>query len=221
MWPAIQTLALVVQNSRQACSYLSEGVSLTFDITISSSRREIPLPNHFLLSFFPAVEGRCYFPAAFQGEYVTQAIMSGVPTISYSSLSVLFDSIPVWGVCHRRIGNNVILMDDTGGITCFKCFNLILRSSNVLQIHTAGLDKCYTSEERAMADCPSEIAIREKRAREIMLYSEYKSFVYVFHIVAGCGGNFLPNVARAAAGKMMSLLTQLFDLVRQRVATSL
>lgn len=116
------------------------------------------------------VRGSCYFPAAFQGEYVTQSIMSGVPTISYSSLSVLTDSIPVWGVCHRRIGNNVIMMEDTGGITCFKCFNLVLRSSNVLQVHTGGLDKCYTTEERAIADCPTDIAIREKRAREIMLY---------------------------------------------------
>lgn len=101
---------------------------------------------------------------------MTQAIMSGVPTISYSSLSILFDSIPVWGVCHRRIGNNVILVDDTGGLTCYKCFNLVLRSSNVLQIHTSGLDKCYTTEERAMADCPSDMTMRERRAREIMLY---------------------------------------------------
>merc|ERR550539_489885 len=62
------------------------------------------------------------------------------------------------------------MMEDTGGITCFKCFNLVLRSSNVLQVHTGGLDKCYTTEERAIADCPTDIAIREKRAREIMLY---------------------------------------------------
>ena len=96
--------------------------------------------------------------------------MSGVPTLSYSTLSVAFDSIPVWGTCHKRIGNNVILMDDTGGLTCYKCFNLVLRSSNVLQIHTAGLDKCYITEERAMADCPSDMMIRERRAREIMLY---------------------------------------------------
>ena len=125
------------------------------------------------ITFVPLISdvfGSCYFPAAFQGEYVTQSIMSGVPTISYSSLSVLTDSIPVWGACHRRIGNNVVMMEDTGGITCFKCFNLVLRSSNVLQVHTGGLDKCYTTEERAIADCPTDVAIREKRAREIMLY---------------------------------------------------
>ena len=75
-----------------------------------------------------------------------------------------------------RIGNNVILMDDTGGLTCFKCFNLVLRSSNVLQIHTSALDKCYTTEERAVADCPSDTTIREKRAREIMLYSKFNKW---------------------------------------------
>ena len=130
--------------------------------------------NNYSQIFVPGSEASCYFPAAFQGEYVTQSIMSGLPTISYSTLSVLYDSIPVWGTCHRRIGNNVILMDDTGGLTCYKCFNLVLRSSNVLQIHTAGLDKCYTTEDRAMADCPSDMMIREQKAREIMLYR--KSF---------------------------------------------
>lgn len=93
-----------------------------------------------------------------------------MPTISYSTLKVSFDSIEVWGQCHRRIGNNVILFDGTGQLQCYKCFNMVLRSSNVLQIHTAGLDKCYETEERAVADCPSDVAIREKRAREIMLY---------------------------------------------------
>ncbi len=93
-----------------------------------------------------------------------------IPSASYSSLSVLFDSIPVWGVCHRRVGNNVVLRDDTGALTCYKCFNLVLRSSNVLQVHTAGLDMCYATEEAAIKDCPTDISIREKRAREIMLY---------------------------------------------------
>ena len=104
--------------------------------------------------------------------------MSGVPTISYSTLSVVYDSIPVWGSCHKRIGNNVILKDDTGGLTCYKCFNLVLRSDNVLQIHTAGLDKCYTTEDRAVADCPSDMMIRERRAREIMLY---RKLILIFY----------------------------------------
>ena len=56
--------------------------------------------------FISDVKGMCYFPAAFQGEYVTQSIMSGVPAISYSTLSVAFDSIPVWGTCQKRIGKS-------------------------------------------------------------------------------------------------------------------
>ena len=43
----------------------------------------------------------------------------------------------------------------------------------MLQIHTAGLDKCYTTEDRAMSDCPSDMMIREQRAREIMLYRKF------------------------------------------------
>jgi len=116
----------------------------------------------------------CYFPAVYQGEYVSQAVMhSEMPNsqeISYSTISVLYDSIPVWGYCHRRIGNNVILMDDTGGITCYRCFHLSLRSSNVLQIHTRGLDKCYTSEEAAQSTCVTQLDIYDQDASEVMLY---------------------------------------------------
>ena len=84
-------------------------------------------------------------------------------------------------MCHRRVGNNVVLVDDTGGLTCYKCFNLVLRSSNVLQIHTAALDKCYTTEEKALADCPSDMSIREKRSREIMLYRKFTAITNKLH----------------------------------------
>ena len=135
-----------------------------------------------LCSGLSGVISICYFPAAYQGEFVSQAVLPSqdsltTPEISYSTISVLYDSIPLWGYCHNRIGSNVILMDDTGGITCFRCFQLSLRSSNVLQIHTAALDKCYTTEDKALADCPSEMTIREKRSREIMLYR--KSLILV------------------------------------------
>ncbi len=116
-----------------------------------------------------------------QGEFVTQSITSlsdeassasSMPDVSYSSLTVLPDSIPVWGSCHRRVGNNVILVEAVGDMACYKCFSVQLRSSNVLQIHTTALDKCYTTEERALEDCPTDASIRERRAREIMLYSK-------------------------------------------------
>ncbi len=129
-------------------------------------------------------DGSCYFPAAFQGEFVTQTLTPSpsppppttspsqqqTPTISYSSLAVTFDSIPVWGSCHKRNGNNVVLVDDTGGLTCYRCFKLVLRSPNVVQAHTSALGRCYATAERAEADCPMDRDIREGRVEEIMLY---------------------------------------------------
>ena len=119
-------------------------------------------------------EAICYFPAVYQGEFVSQAVLHtdqhSAPQVSYSTITVLYDSIPVWGYCHRRIGNNVILMEDSGGLTCFRCFHLALRSSNVVQVHTRGLDKCFTSEEAAIATCPTQLDMEEQEASEVMLY---------------------------------------------------
>ena len=129
-----------------------------------------------LLTIVTSVQGLCYFPAAYQGEYVSQAVVSSLPgdgessRIAYSSISVLYDSIPLWGYCHKRMEKNVILMDDTGGLTCYRCFNLELRSSNVLQIHTKDMDKCYTSEEAALATCVGDTEIHNHQATEIMMY---------------------------------------------------
>ena len=64
----------------------------------------------------------------------------------------------------------------TGGTNCIRCFELTLRSLNVVQIHTEGLDKCYTTEEAAMATCPTDESIATGKSREIMLYSESPSF---------------------------------------------
>ena len=121
------------------------------------------------------VSAICYFPAVYQGEFVSQAVLpspdsTSRPEISYSTISVLYDSIPLWGYCHKRIGSNVILMDDTGGITCFRCFQLSLRSSNVLQIHTRGLDTCYTTEEDAQATCVTSMEMYDSDVSEVMLY---------------------------------------------------
>ncbi len=79
--------------------------------------------------------------------------------IAYTSVSVLFDSVPSWGRCHRRLGQHVILKmgeDDSG---CFKCVRLVSRSPNVLQVHTSaggGLERCLPTEEAARAECPTE-----------------------------------------------------------------
>ncbi|GLH02738.1 Uncharacterized protein GBIM_08701, partial [Gryllus bimaculatus] len=62
----------------------------------------------------------------------------------------------------------------SGATSCVRCFHLALRSPNVLQVHTEGLDKCYLTEERARASCPNEAALRARAAHtthtEIILY---------------------------------------------------
>lgn len=52
----------------------------------------------------------CYFPQEFQGEYTMQSTMNAGSTIQYSSINITSNSIPIWGTCHKRIGNNFILM---------------------------------------------------------------------------------------------------------------
>lgn len=132
---------------------------------------------------------------------MTQSSSRGGINLQYAPISILPESIPVWGVCHRRFGNRVILMDRlvddnqypvleeyiemliesnrTGGTNCIRCFELTLRSLNVVQIHTEGLDKCYTTEEAAMATCPTDESIAAGKSREIMLYSKF-SFPPIF-----------------------------------------
>ncbi|KAG8236091.1 hypothetical protein J437_LFUL016142 [Ladona fulva] len=85
-----------------------------------------------------------------------QSTVTAGSQVQYSALNISAESIPIWGHCHRRIGSNVLLMDDSGGARCIRCFQLSLRSMNVLSVLTEGLDKCYTSEEAAVATCPGE-----------------------------------------------------------------
>jgi len=114
----------------------------------------------------------CYFPLEFQGEFLSQSMTS--LEIAYTSVSILFDSIPTWGTCHRRLGSHVILTSSSGRNPdvedCFKCISIVSRSPNVLQLHTNGLEKCHLTEEAAKASCPSRQEIRERKASEMMLY---------------------------------------------------
>ena len=77
-----------------------------------------------------------------------------------------------------------IIFDRTGGTNCIRCFELTLRSLNVVQIHTEGLDKCYTTEEAAKATCPTDESIATGKSREIMLYSEYSQLPLHLHLLS-------------------------------------
>ncbi|ROT66766.1 hypothetical protein C7M84_015192 [Penaeus vannamei] len=120
------------------------------------------------------VLGVCYFPVEYQGIFATQSSISSISGGSvhqYSQVTILPDAIPVWGVCHKKFDNNVILRDPTGGEDCFRCFHVSLHSGNVIQVYTEGLNKCYSSEEAVLQTCPTIHDIKTKRAREIMLYT--------------------------------------------------
>ena len=38
--------------------------------------------------------------------------------VQYLELTVLPDSIPIWGHCHKRLGNNVLLYDTSVHMPC-------------------------------------------------------------------------------------------------------
>lgn len=118
------------------------------------------------------IQATCYFPPEFQGEYKMQSTNSG-NGVQYSVLNITANAIPIWGNCHRRIGNNFILMFNYGGESCIRCLHLKLRSKNVLQVHSSSqetISKCYTNEETAVANCPNEETIRKHSPAEIILF---------------------------------------------------
>ncbi|XP_065573218.1 uncharacterized protein LOC136035380 isoform X2 [Artemia franciscana] len=123
-----------------------------------------------LSTVFALSSALCYFPIEYQGEYVTQTSPKGGIDIRYSPITILPESVPIWGICHRRMGSNVILTDRTGGTTCSRCFRFVVRSSNVLQVYTDGLERCYTTEEAAQQRCPTDEKIMAGQMLEIVLY---------------------------------------------------
>ncbi|GAB0096103.1 uncharacterized protein DMENIID0001_115700 [Sergentomyia squamirostris] len=121
----------------------------------------------------------CYFPAEMQGVYVTQSTVSGVDVV-YSQINITSDLITIWGNCHRRIGNSMILMmasleedEDDGDTNCFRCFHITLVSKNIVRVYTTMeyMAKCFTNEEKAIMSCPSEESLREAEDHtEIILF---------------------------------------------------
>jgi len=91
--------------------------------------------------------------------------------IAYSTVSILYNSIPGWGDCHSRHGLRILLQDTTvNGDTCFKCLRIAARSKNVIQIHSRDLYQCFSSEQDALFSCPSVSDVAERKVKEIMLY---------------------------------------------------
>lgn len=118
------------------------------------------------------VSAVCYFATEMQGEYITQTTV--IHIVSYTHVNITEDSIPIWGLCHRRIGNNIVLRMDSDETSCYKCIHVNLVSRNVLRIHTAEEDygsTCYTNEEKAILSCPSDTMLDDQPThKEIILY---------------------------------------------------
>lgn len=127
--------------------------------------------SHSLLSAHAA----CYFSSELQGSFVTQSTVTD-NEVHYSDVNITEDAIAIWGHCHKRIENNVILMIGSDETACFRCFHLKLVARNVLKVHTADKDyisKCYTNENKAIASCPSEDMLKDaSKHTEIILYSK-------------------------------------------------
>lgn len=96
--------------------------------------------------------------------------------VRYSRINITESAIPIWGMCHRRHDNNVVLVTGTDEAQCYRCFHLKLVSKNVLRVLTMDNDyisKCHTNEEKALASCLRDDALQdEEKNTEIILYSK-------------------------------------------------
>lgn len=125
--------------------------------------------------------------------------------VTYSEVTVEADAIPPWGRCHRRRGNNVILKDSTGAEDCMRCFHLSMKTPNVIQLHSEGIERCYTNEEAARATCPLDKDVHDrkndKKFKEIILYRKWAHLTHILthHIASSLT---LATSGRASIRKM-------------------
>ena len=119
----------------------------------------------FFVVFLSSTTSGCYFPVEMQGEFMTQWLQSS--DISYTSLSILYNSIPGWGACHSRRGSEVILKQ---GSNCFRCVSLVQRSASVQQLVTRDIGQCHPTERLARRSCPQSHELARRQLTEMMLY---------------------------------------------------
>lgn len=64
----------------------------------------------YLCFLFPAF-GICYFPPGLQGQFEMQSSLAEGQQVQYSTVNITIGTIPIWGQCHKKVGNNYILID--------------------------------------------------------------------------------------------------------------
>ncbi|XP_033211402.1 uncharacterized protein LOC117169241 [Belonocnema kinseyi] len=154
----IEILALVLLSTAafaQNIAQLPMNWSKSFEVSVSTMATTNELRN-----YETHMSAGCYFPAELQGEFVMQvsgknakgSMTKGAP-IQYSPVNITYNAIPVWGTCHRKVGNNVLLMDSYGDGECIRCFRLERRARNIIEVFSENLNRCYTNEQAAIESC--------------------------------------------------------------------
>ncbi|XP_017782762.1 PREDICTED: uncharacterized protein LOC108567065 isoform X2 [Nicrophorus vespilloides] len=138
------------------------------------------MPSALLLTlcalFVARAAGTCYFPMEYQGEFSMQSSVNSRNSVQYSTINITATAIPIWGNCHRKIGNNFILVDQYMEISetnCFRCLHLKPRSKNVLQVSAFSnetISKCFINEASAEENCPTDQQLRSNSITEIILF---------------------------------------------------
>ncbi|XP_060828885.1 uncharacterized protein LOC132914083 isoform X1 [Bombus pascuorum] len=165
-------------------------VLLVIANAVYSQNATVITSDDALQGYDPQFMVGCYFPAEFQGEFVTQvsgkeASDTSNEPIQYSTINITFNAIPVWGYCHRRIGDNVLLMDRYGDGDCIRCFRLLRRSRNIIEVFSEDLNRCYTSETTALTSCEklnsTSVLYRTKEIGNIPIRNEYCPITGQYH----------------------------------------
>ena len=123
--------------------------------------------NTIHVFLFVTGSARCFFSAEYQGTFILQMGRS------LTNVVIDADEIKIWGMCHRKMGRNVILVQRSNDMDCYRCMRIQVRSPNVLQLHTRELDKCYTRENRARRTCPQDHEIYHRQSKELILLREF------------------------------------------------
>lgn len=156
------------------------------------------ITSEVLQGYDPQFMVGCYFPAEFQGEFVTQVSgkdARGIANepIQYSTINITFNAIPVWGYCHKRVGDNVLLMNRYDDKDCIRCFRLLRRSRNVIEVFSEDLNRCYIYESVALASCDTlnstSILYRTKEIDGLTIRNEYCPIAGLYHFKYSINNN--------------------------------
>lgn len=86
---------------------------------------------------------------------------------------------------HKYISyiSNLVYAYSLPGSSCIRCLHLKLQSKNVLQVLSSSkevISKCYTNEELAEANCPTEESLRTRSTTELILFSKFLFILRLF-----------------------------------------